>query len=120
MTKIGFVAKLTPFISDEELMHPIFFVREFMIVFLLPAIKFKPVEENVHEECEVSGRDEQMRNSAILFLQLMNEIFDALLGGRSPDWLGECYRSKYLLISSEGKTNMEEVQRPKLNLFLPG
>ena len=33
---------------------------------------------------------------------------------------GICYRSKYLLISSEGKTNMEEVQRPKLNLFLPG
>ena len=31
-----------------------------------------------------------------------------------------CYRSKYLLISSEGKTNMEGVQRPKLNLFLPG
>ena len=33
---------------------------------------------------------------------------------------GICYRSKYLLISSEGKTNMEEVQRPKLILFLPG
>ena len=90
MTTIGFVAKLTPSISDEELIHPIFVVREFMILFLLPAIKCKSVEANEHDEgCEVSGRDEQMRNSAIVFLQLLNEIADALLGGRSPDWLGE-------------------------------
>ena len=32
---------------------------------------------------------------------------------------GICYRSKYLLISSEEKTNMERIQRPKLNLFFP-
>ena len=48
VTTIGFVAKLTPFNSDEELMHPIFVVSEFMIQFLLPAIKCKPVEANEH------------------------------------------------------------------------
>ena len=90
MTTIGFVATLTPSISDEELMHPIFVVSEFMIMFPFRAIKFKLVEASeLDEECEVSGRDEQMRNSAIVFLQLLNEIVDALLGGRSPDWLGE-------------------------------
>lgn len=86
VTIIGFVAKLTPFISDVKLMHPIFVVSEFMIQFLLPAIKCKSVEASEHdEECEVSGRDGQMRNSAIVFQQLMNEIANALLGGRSPD-----------------------------------
>ena len=90
VTTIGFVAKLTPSISDEELTHPIFVVSEFMILFPFTAIKCKPVEASEHdEECVVSGRYEQMRNSAIVFLQLMNEIADALLGGRSPDWLGE-------------------------------
>ena len=49
-------------------MHPIFVVSEFMIQFLLPAIKCKPVEANMHEECEVSGRDVQMKNSAIVIL----------------------------------------------------
>ena len=41
VTTIGFVAKLTPSISN-----PIFVVSEFMIMFLLPAIKCKPVEVN--------------------------------------------------------------------------
>ena len=82
MTTIGFVATLAPSISDEELMHPIFFVREFMSLFSFKAIKCKPVEANEHdEECVVSGRAEQMRNSAIVFLQLMNDIADALLDG---------------------------------------
>ena len=59
MTTIRFVAKLTPSISDMELRHPVFVVTEFMILFLLPAIKCKPIESNEHdEECEVSGRDE--------------------------------------------------------------
>ena len=89
VTTIGFVAKLTPSNSDVELMHPIFVVSEFMIQFLLPTIKCKPMEENEHEECEVSGRDVQMQNSAIVILLLLNEIADALFGGRSPDWLGE-------------------------------
>ena len=90
MTIIGFVATLTPSISDEELMHPIFVVREFMSLFPFTTIKCKPIEASEDdEECEVSGRDEQMRNSAIVFLQLLNEIVDALLGGCSPDWLGE-------------------------------
>ena len=90
VTTIGFVAKLTLPISDEELMHPIFVVSEFMILFPFTAIKCKLVEANMHdEECVVSGRAEHMRNSAIVFLQLMNEIADALLGGHSPDWLGE-------------------------------
>ena len=90
VTTIGFVAKLTPSNSDVELLHPIYVVSELMILFLLPTIKCKPVEANEHdEECEVSGRDEQMRNSPNVFLQLLNEIADALLGGRSPDWLGE-------------------------------
>ena len=31
VTTIGFVAKLTPFNPDEELLHPIFVVSEFMI-----------------------------------------------------------------------------------------
>ena len=89
VTTIGFVAKLTPSISDVDLMHPIFVVSEFMILFLLPAIKCKPVEANVHdEECEVSGRDENMRNYAIVFLEFLNEIA-TLLGGHSPYWLGE-------------------------------
>ena len=77
VTTIGFVAKLNPFNSDEELMHLIFLVSEFMIQFLLPAIKCKPVEANEHEECEVSGRDVQMQNSAIVILFLLNEIVDA-------------------------------------------
>ena len=69
MTTIGFVAELTPSISDEELMHPIFVVSEFMIMFLLPAIKCKPVEANEHdEECEVSGRYEQMGNFVVVFI----------------------------------------------------
>ena len=90
MTTIGFVAELNPSISDEDLMHPIFVVSEFMILFPFTAIKCKPVEASEHdEECVVSGRDEQMRNSAIVFLQLLNEIIDALLRGCSPDWLGE-------------------------------
>ena len=59
MTTIGFVVKLTPFNSDEELLHPIFVVSEFMIQFLLPAIKCKPVEANEHEGCEVSGRADE-------------------------------------------------------------
>ena len=88
VTTIGFVVKLTPCNRDVELMHPTFVVSEFMILFLLPAIKCKPVEANEHDEgCEVS--EEQMRNSAIVILQLMNEIGDALFGGCSPDWLGE-------------------------------
>ena len=89
VTTIGFVAKLTPFNSDEELLHPIFVVSEFLIHFLLPAIKCKPVEENENEECEVSGKDVQMQNSTIIILLLLNEISDALFGGCSPDWLGE-------------------------------
>ena len=56
VTTIGFVAKLTPCNPDVELMHPIFVVSKFMIQFLLPTIKFKPVEANEHEGCEVSGR----------------------------------------------------------------
>ena len=36
VTKIGLVAKLTPFIFDEELLHPIFVVSEFMIQFSTP------------------------------------------------------------------------------------
>ena len=85
MTTIGFVAKLTPSNSDVELLHPIFVVSEFMIQFLLPAIKCKPVEATVHEECEVSGRDVQMQNSSIIILLLLNEIVDAMFGGCSPD-----------------------------------
>ena len=78
VTTIGFVPKLTPFHPDVELLHPIFVVSEFMIQFLLPAIKCKPVEANEHyEECEVSGRDVQMQNSAIVILLLLNEIVDA-------------------------------------------
>ena len=69
MTTIGSVATLAPSISDEDLMHPIFVVREFMSLLPFIAIKCKPVEASKHdEECEVSGRDEHMRNSAILFL----------------------------------------------------
>jgi len=49
VTTIGFVDKLTPFNPDEELLHPIFVVSEFMIQFLLPAIKCKPVKENKNE-----------------------------------------------------------------------
>ena len=89
MTTIGFVATLTPSVSDEELMHPIFVVREFMNLLPFPAIKCKPVEASVHKEECVVRKAEHMRNSAIVFLQLINEIADALLGGRSPDWLGE-------------------------------
>ena len=77
VTTIGFVAKLTPFNLDVELLHPIFFVSEFMIQFLLPAIKCKPVEANEHDGCEVSGRDVQMKNSAVVILLLLNEIADA-------------------------------------------
>ena len=86
---IGFVAKLTPYISDVEFMHSIFVVSEFMIQFLLLAIKCKPVEANVHEECEVSGRDVQMQNSAIVIHLFLNEVVDDLFGGHSLDWLGE-------------------------------
>ena len=50
MTTIGFVAELTPSISDEDLMHPIFIVREFMSLFPLTTIKFKPVEANEYDE----------------------------------------------------------------------
>ena len=57
VTTIGFVAKLTPFNPDVELLHPIIVLSEFMIHFPLPAIKCKPVQANEHEECEVSGRD---------------------------------------------------------------
>ena len=57
VTTIGFVAKLTPCNPNVKLMHPIFFVSEFMIQFLLPTIKCKPVEANEHEGCEVSGRE---------------------------------------------------------------
>ena len=54
MTTIGFVATLAPSISDEELMHPIFVVREFMSLLPFPAIKCKPVEASVqNEECAV-------------------------------------------------------------------
>ena len=67
MTTIGFVATLAPSISDEELMHPIFVVSEFMIMFLLPAIKCKPVEASVNKEECVVRKAEQMRNSAIVF-----------------------------------------------------
>ena len=45
VTTIGFVAKLAPFIL-EELLHPIFVVREFMIQFYTPSYKkCKPVED---------------------------------------------------------------------------
>ena len=67
VTTIGFVAKLTPFNSDEELMHPIFVVSEFMIQFLFTAIKCKPVEASVHKEECVVRKAKQMRNSAIVF-----------------------------------------------------
>ena len=87
VTTIGFVAKLTPFNPDVKLLHPIFVVSEFMIQFLIPAIKCKPVQANEHEGCEVS--EDQMRNSTVVILQLMNAIADALFGGHSPDWLGE-------------------------------
>ena len=54
MTTIGFVATLTPLVSDEDLMHPLFFVIEFMSLFSFTAIKCKPVEASVHnEECAV-------------------------------------------------------------------
>ena len=54
MTTIGFFATLAPSISDEELMHPIFFVREFMSLLPFTAIKCKPVEASEHdEECVV-------------------------------------------------------------------
>ena len=39
VTTIGFVAKLAPFIPEEELLHPIFVVREFMIHFSTPSYK---------------------------------------------------------------------------------
>ena len=39
VTTIGFVAKLAPFIHEEELLHPIFVVREFMIQFSSPSYK---------------------------------------------------------------------------------
>ena len=39
VTTIGFVAKLAPFIPEEELLHPIFVVRESMIQIS------KPVED---------------------------------------------------------------------------
>ena len=39
VTTIGFVAKLAPFIPKEELLHPIFVVREFMIQFSSPGYK---------------------------------------------------------------------------------
>ena len=68
MTTIGFVAKLTPSNSDVELMHPIFVVIEFMIQFLLRAIKCKPVEANEHDKYEVSERDVQMKNSVVVIL----------------------------------------------------
>ena len=48
-----------------------------MILFLLPAIKCKPVEVNEHEGCEVSRREVQMRKSVVVILLLMNEIVDA-------------------------------------------
>ena len=39
-----------------------------MILFPFTAIKCKPLKANMHdEECVVSGRAEQMRNSAIVF-----------------------------------------------------
>jgi len=50
VTTIGFVATLAPSISDEELMHPIFVVREFMSLFSFTAIKCKPVEASEHDE----------------------------------------------------------------------
>ena len=54
MTTIGFVATLTPSISDEELMYPIFVVREFMSLLTFTTIKCKPVEASEHnEECAV-------------------------------------------------------------------
>ena len=41
-------------------MHPIFVVSEFMIQFVLPTIKCKPIEVNEHDEgCEVSGRADE-------------------------------------------------------------
>ena len=91
VTTIGFVAKLTPSNPDVELLHPIFVVIEFMIQFLLPAIKCKPLEANEHEGCEVSGREVQMRTFAVVIILLMIEIVDASVGGRSPDWLGETH-----------------------------
>ena len=66
MTTIGFVSKLTPSNFDVELMHPIFVVSEFMIQFLLPAIKCKLVEANEHEGCEVRGREVHMRSSVVV------------------------------------------------------
>ena len=89
MKIIGFVAKLTPSNPDVELLHPTFVVSEFIIQFLLPAIKCMPIEANMHEECEVSGRDVQMKNFVVVILLLLNEIVDALLGGHSRDWLGK-------------------------------
>ena len=54
MKTIGFVATLAPTVSDEELMHPIFVVREFMSLLPFLTIKCKPVEASVHnEECAV-------------------------------------------------------------------
>ena len=63
MKKIGFVATLAPSISDEELMHPIFFVREFMSLLSFTAIKCKLIEASKHdEECVVkkSWADEKL------------------------------------------------------------
>lgn len=39
VTTIGLVAILAPIFFEEELMHPIFVVREFMIQFYTPAIR---------------------------------------------------------------------------------
>ena len=39
VTKIGLVAILAPIFFEEELMHPIFVVREFMIQFYTPTIR---------------------------------------------------------------------------------
>ena len=39
VTTIGFVAKLAPVIPEEELLLPIFVVREFMIQFSAPSYK---------------------------------------------------------------------------------
>ena len=61
---------------------------EFMIQFLLPAIKCKPVEANEYEGCEVSGREVQMRNSVVVILLLMNEIANASIWLMSPRLVG--------------------------------
>ena len=39
VTKIGFATKLAPIIPEEELLHLIFVVREFMIQFSTPSYK---------------------------------------------------------------------------------